>query len=212
MLSETLTSTMSCMTRRVIHTHRSHGHGIALMREDDHCLHFMRHVQCRQPVLQHIESNPALISESPQMCGPSALPAISMFSSQCTPSTRRCKLKEPARKEVTARRTSGDNREGPDKSSRPPKDTVAKNMRRGANGLARQSVGPPPSPPSSPHLLLPLLYHTQHLSSTSWSWCLPRAQNAASLRNWRLADVDAFTQNQIRWWVRVTSISCLFMT
>ena len=84
-----------------------------------------------------------------KLCGPSALPAISMFSSQCTPSTRRCKLKEPAKQEVTARRTSGDeNREGPDKPSRPPKDTVAKNMRRGANGLDGQSVGRPPSPSS----------------------------------------------------------------
>ena len=131
-----------------------------------------------------------------KLCGPSALSAISMFSSHCTPSTRRCKLKEPEKQEVTARRTSGDdNREGPDKPCRPPKNTVAKSMRRGSNGLARQSVGPPPSPPSSLHLLLPLLYHTQHLSSTSCSWCLPRAQCAASLRNWRLADVDTFTQN-----------------
>ena len=136
-----------------------------------------------------------------KLCGLSALSAISMFSSQCTPSTRRCKLKKPAKQEVTARRTLGDeNREGPDKPSRPPKDTVAKNMCRGANGLDGQSVGPPPSPPSFLNLLLtPPLYHTQHLSSTSCSWCLPRAQCAASLRNWRLADVDAFTLNQTRW-------------
>ena len=149
-----------------------------------------------------------------KLYGPSALPAISMFSSHCAPSMRRCKLKEPARQEVTARRTCGDdNREGPDKPSRPPKDTVAKNMRRGANGLDEQWVGPPPSPPSSVHLLLPPhLNHSRHLSSTSCSWCLPRAESAASLRNWRLADVDTFTQNQIRWGLRDTSISCLFMT
>ena len=56
MLSETLTSTMSCMTRRMIHTHRSHGHGITVMREDEHCLRLMTHVQCRQLVLEHIKS------------------------------------------------------------------------------------------------------------------------------------------------------------
>ena len=148
-----------------------------------------------------------------KLCGHRPCQVFRCSPPQWTPSTRRCNLKEPARQEVTARRTSGDdNREGPDKPSRLPKDTVAKNMRRGANGLDGQSVGPPPSPPSSVHLLLLLLYHTQHLSSTSWSWCSPRAQRAASLRNWRLADVDAFTQNQIRWWVRVTSVSCLLMT
>ena len=61
MLSETLTSTMSCMTRRKIHTHRSHGHGITVMREDEHCLRLMRHVSSGQPVLEHIESNPAVL-------------------------------------------------------------------------------------------------------------------------------------------------------
>ena len=49
---------MSWMTRRMIHTHRSHGHGIAVMREVEQCSWSMEHVSSGQPVLEHIESHP----------------------------------------------------------------------------------------------------------------------------------------------------------
>ena len=62
-------------------------------------------------------------------------------------------------------------------------------------------------PPSFLNLLLPPpLYPTQHLSSTSCSRCLPRTQCVPSLRNWRLTDVDAFTQNQTRWYASPRSL------
>ena len=63
---------MSCMTLR-IHTHRSHGHGVAVMLEDEHCLRLLRHVHCRQPVLEHIESHPAVLLKSPQTVWPTGL-------------------------------------------------------------------------------------------------------------------------------------------
>ena len=56
---------MSCMTLH-IRTHRSHGHGVAVMLEDEKCPCSMKHVSSGQPVIEHIESNPAVLLKSPQ--------------------------------------------------------------------------------------------------------------------------------------------------
>ena len=44
----------------------SHGDGIAVMLEDEQCPCSVKHVSSGQPVLEHIESNPAVLSESTQ--------------------------------------------------------------------------------------------------------------------------------------------------
>ena len=63
---------MSCMTLH-IHTHRSHGHGVAVMLEDEQCPCPMKHVSSGQPVIEHIESNPAVPLKSPQIVWPTGL-------------------------------------------------------------------------------------------------------------------------------------------
>ena len=139
----------------MIQTHRSHGHGIAVMRVDEH----------------HPRSNETRVKRTARSrghrVGPSSPLRIASNCAahlpcqlfRCSPhgghhhSTSGCKLKEPATQGVAAWRGSGDeNREGPHTRSRPPKDTVAKNMPGRANGLAGQSVGPPPP---FPHPSLP---------------------------------------------------------
>ena len=186
---------MSWMTRCTIQTHRSHGHGIAVMRTDEH------HPRSNETCVKRTARSRGhqVGSTSPLRVTSKCVAHLPCQLFRCFPhgghhhSASRCKLKEPARQEVTAWRISGDeNGEGPHTRSRPPKKHRSQEHAWGCQRTgcwsSFSSFSFPPSPP--PFSSVPY--------AASGSWCLPRTQCAASVRSCQLANAHAPTQLQTR--------------